>query len=375
MDTIPYDAVYAALPYGLCVVDGEGRILSVNPALEQLLGWRSPEWRGQTLSLRLKQTISDLAQALCWTVALSQALDQGQTTHLNLPTDFRTGFDDAHLVSVTGVVAPWQGSSAERAGALVVFQDSTLQRDLTGMRTRFLSVLSHELGTPVTNLTAAADQLTMYLDADDAKSRSLLQVIRAEANRLKRLLAQFPTTLPARAGIPRPRKRLITLRPLLRQAAQAFGVRDLDCQIVVQTPPDLSFVWSDADSINEILSKLVASAIRLAPPGTQIVLAAEEREDHVIVSVSDRGPGVPEGDGDTIFGHWCRGSQEEPAAEHQGLGLSMARSLVQALDGRLWYERRPEGRTCFCFALPRAEGLPDEEGEGETDHGGHYPGR
>lgn len=102
--------------------------LSVNPALDQLLGWRSTERRGQPLSLCLEQTMSDPAQALCWTEALSLA--QGQTTHLNLPTDFRVGFDDGHQVSITGVVAPWQGSSAERAGALVVFQNSTSQTDL-----------------------------------------------------------------------------------------------------------------------------------------------------------------------------------------------------------------------------------------------------
>ena len=69
---------------------------------------------------------------------------------------------------------------------------------------------------------------------------------------------------------------------------------------------------------------------------------------------------VLEEDEDTILERWRRGSQEEPGAEHQGLGLSMARTLVRALGCRLPHEGRPEGGACFRFTLPRARGLPDE---------------
>jgi len=137
-------------------------------------------------------------------------------------------------------------------------------------------------------------------------------------------------------------------------------VRDLDCQIVVETPADLPFVSSDADSIQEILSKLVDNAIRHAPPGSEVILGAWGREDEVVVSVRDRGPGVLQEDEEAIFEPWCRGSREESSPHHQGLGLFLARTLVQALDGRLWYERCPEGGTCFCFSLPRARYALDD---------------
>jgi len=126
MDVTPelYVCVFESAPVALCVVDGDGRILLINPALERLLGWRRSERSGQPLARCLQQAIVDPAQALCWTVALSEALRSpsplrsgdchtaseavalGKTTYLNLPTDFRTGFDDAHLESLTGGAAP-----------------------------------------------------------------------------------------------------------------------------------------------------------------------------------------------------------------------------------------------------------------------------
>jgi PAS domain S-box-containing protein len=363
MDKTPGDVLLAALPHGLCIVDGEGRILDLNPALEQLLGWHAAERRGQLLSQCLQQSISDPAQVLFWTVALDQALALGETTHLNLPAVFRTEFDDGRVMAVTGVVVPWPEGAVGHARAMVILHDVTAQQDIEGVRSRFLAVLTHELGTPVINLAAAADLLARHLVVDDSEPWRLLQVIRSEANRLRRLLAQFPTTSPVWPESTPPRQRLVTLRPLLRQVAHAFQARGPACRIVVQAPADLPFVWSDAESIKEVLSKLVDNALRYAPAGSQVALVARAREDDVVVSVRDHGPGVALGDEERIFEPWCRGSQEEPAANHHGLGLAMARSVVDSLGGQLWHERSPEGGASFCFTLPRAAYAPAGEGE------------
>jgi PAS domain S-box-containing protein len=370
MNTTPFDSIFAHFPCGLCVVDGEGKILNINSALEQLLGWRATERLGQRLAVCLEQTIPDPGQVLGWTVALNQALSLGQTTHLSLPTEFRSEGKDASPVSITGIVAPWQGSNGEDTGAVAIFHDISLQKDLYGARARLLAVLSHELGTPVANLTAAADLLAKRLEAGDKPLGRLLHVIQSEANHLRRLLAQFPLAPSARMKSPQPRKSLVTLRPILRQVAQAFGVRDLDCEIVVRVPPGLPFVWSDAEQIRQVLSKLVDNAIRYAPPGSQIDLAAEEEGEEIVVSVRDRGPGVAEGDEELIFEAWRCGSREEPDGEHQGLGLSIARRLVRSLGGKLWYESRPGGGASLCFSLPRAQEVLVEEGDATTSLSG-----
>lgn len=360
MEPPAYDLIFACLPCGICVVDSDGKILSINPALEQFFGLRLTDWYGQPLALWLEQTICDSAQALCWTVALSQALAQGETTHLNLPTDFRTTRDAFPSISLTGTAAAWKGGNPEQSGALMLFCDSFSRENQEGVRSRFLAALAHELGTPVTHLAIAAEQLSRHLQASDGEAQRLSQVIKTEAHLLQRLCAQFPTLLPATTGSSRPRQRLLPLRPCLRHVAQVFQLRALDCEIVVQVPSDLPFVWSDAEQIQQVLSKLLDNAIRYAPAGSQIVLAAQEQGDEIVLSVQDQGPGISRQDEETMYEPWRRGNEEVPNAEHQGLGLAMAHTLVHTLGGRLWHERPPEGGARFCFSLPRAQAWPDE---------------
>jgi two-component system sensor histidine kinase KdpD len=294
-------------------------------------------------------------------------------TYLNLPVDIRTGTDDRDTVSVLGVMAPWWVPGAEQSGAMVIFHDAALHTSLEGSRTRFLSVVSHELGSPVTSISAAADRLAKRLDTADLEQWRLLEIIRSEAARVRRLLGQFLSTSPARAEIPQPARSVVTLPLLIRRAAHMLRIRDTRHQIVVHLPNDLPFVWGDADSVQQVLSNLADNAIKYSAPGTLITLSATARKDDVLASVTDQGQGVAPGNEERIFEPAYRFCQDGQEIEGQGLGLAMARALIEAQGGELWYRRHPPGGACFCFTLPRVEDLPDEEGD--ADHGNHNPDR
>jgi signal transduction histidine kinase len=359
---VSHDPILDSLPHGLCVADSEGKILYINPALEVLLDWRSVELQGQLLSGCLEERIADPALALCWGVAVNEALAHGQTTYLNLPADLA----GAHpAVSVTGVVAPWQDAVGGQQGVLVVLHDSARHQDLEGIRHRFLSIVSHELGSPLTNISAAADRVGRLLDGGDAEQWSLLQIIRSETSRLLRLLGQFLARPPIPAETVRPARSVTTLRPLLYRVAHTFQLRDSGHDITVQVPSGLPFVRGDADKIQEVLSNLVDNALRYSPPQTQITLSAEAWQDDVVVSVTDQGEGVATGDEKRLFDPLYRGADQGRRAEGLGMGLYISRALVQALGGELWHEGMADGGTRFCFTLPRAQGLPREDGEAE----------
>jgi len=112
--------------------------------------------------------------------------------------------------------------------------------------------------------------------------------------------------------------------------------------------------------------------VRYSPAGTQILLTAEARKNDVLVRVTDQGHGIAKDDESMLFEPGWRGDQHE-TAEGQGLGLPVARTLIQALGGELWYERGGEGGSCFCFTLPLAQGGPSPEEEGGEGHEGHHP--
>jgi len=347
MDATFYHSVFSSLLCAICVVDCQGRILRLNPALERLLGWQQAERRGKLLAQCLERGIADPALRLCWTMALSQALVHDETTNLGLATPFLTEADDGHTVSVTGIVAPWRGDDAEPCGALVILHDSALHQDVEGVRSRFLAVVAHELGSPVTNIAAAADLLAARLEAGHAGQEKLLEILRAEVTRLQRLLRRF-LSMPSR-----PARCTVTLLPLVRSVAQTFQLRGSGHQIIVRVPPSLPFVWGDADGIQEVLSNLVDNAIRYSPAGAQIILAAEARKNDVLVRVADQGHGIAKEDESVLFEPGWRSCRDESGEGH-GLGLPVARALIQALGGELWYEREGEGGSCFCFTLPLA---------------------
>jgi len=368
MDDAFYPSIFASLPAGTCVVDREGKVLALNPALERLLGCRGETLLDRPLVLFLERRIEDPAQALSWTVALSRALVHGQQTDLGFPIEF--GRDDAEhpTRAITGSIVPWHNPDGAQAGALLLCWDASQGGELARGRDRFLALISHELGSPLTNIAAAADRLAFHMDPGDAQGWPLLQIVRAEAHRLRRLLGQFlagvpaagasaarkpaarePAEVPPRAQA-RPEAGVVTLVPLLRRVARTFEVRGSDQSILVRVVPDLPFVWGNADRIQEVLSNLVDNALRYAPAGSTVLLAARELGNEIEICVVDQGRGVARDHEEEIFepgGHEAQG---------QGLGLPMARALVQSMGGRIWYERDPAGGgTRFCFTLRRVE--------------------
>lgn len=372
MHATRYASIFASLPFALVVTDRQGGIRAGNPVAERLLGWPITDWHGRSMAACLEQAITDPAQALCWTVALSQALAQGQTTYLNLPVDFCTAHPDGRAVTLTGMVAPWQLDDGKPAGAIVALHDSLQYKNLSELRSRFFSVISHELGSPITNIAAAADLLAQQLASAPDSQRRLLQIVQDETARVRRMMGQFLATSPAQAGTLRPARHLVTLRPLLQRVLQTFSVRDTGHRLVLQVPPNLPFVEGDPDRIQEVLSNLIDNATRYSSPGTPIILAAEERDGELLVSVTDEGRGVPAGDEDRIFEPFYRGHSNEQEGG-QGVGLYMARNIVQALGGELWHEQKPNRGSRFCFTLVRAPDLTDKDGE--EDNGCPDPGR
>jgi len=343
-----------SLPSAVCVVDGEGKILDGNPALEQLLGWNLDAQRGRLLADCLGGAIADPAQALSWLVALNEALVRERTTYLNLPTDFRTGLAERRTATVVGVASPWHDDAGRQLGALLLFHDGALYRDMEGVRARFLAAISHELNSPVNNVVAAVEQMARHLESNDAPVGRLLGILQAELARLQRLLGSLLSSPVTQVPSPAVSPDLVALKPLIRRVAHVFAVRDTGHPIVVDLPPDLPFALGHADSIQQVLGNLVDNALKYAPAGSQVTLLAQGREDDVLVRVVDRGPGIAGPARDRFLEPRVNLPPVTPAADGHGIGLTIAACLLEAMGGKLWYEERPAGECSFCFSLPRA---------------------
>ena len=122
--------------------------------------------------------------------------------------------------------------------------------------------------------------------------------------------------------------------------------------VEVQLPADLPLVEFDAVLIERVLCNLLENAAKYTPAGSRIILEAHTRDEDMLISVCDNGPGLPFGKEKSVFDKFMRG-HEESAIPGVGLGLTIARAIVEAHKGRMWAQVRREGTgACFIFTLP-----------------------
>jgi signal transduction histidine kinase len=224
--------------------------------------------------------------------------------------------------------------------------------EVNRMKTDFLTTVSHELRTPLTSIMMAADMLREDEEAIDAtgpRARLVSNIVKG-ASRLSSLVADLVNVSRDDEFQPRleldsvPLSDLVTnavgiIQPLVAAKHQVLDVQIAKPSIVVRV---------DRLRFEQVLINLLSNAQRYAPPGGRISVAHKTVGDEEILTVADSGPGVPEQDRELIFEPFYRGDRSG-----LGLGLAIAKSIVELHGGRLWVENAPTGGSIFSVALAR----------------------
>ncbi|AHG89475.1 ATP-binding region ATPase domain protein [Gemmatirosa kalamazoonensis] len=240
-------------------------------------------------------------------------------------------------------------ASAERAEA---------ERRAEQLRSALLMAVSHDLRTPLTTIKGIAHEVA------DGADPMLARQIEREADHLNALVGDLLDLSRIQAGAVVPNVEVNTVDDLLGAALQraAGALRERDVR--VEQPEDALLAGRfDLSQTLRIVVNLLENAAKYAPRDTPIVVRAERESDRLRVTVLDRGPGVPEGEGERIFEPFYRPPGTPPDVRGTGLGLSIARGLAEAQGGSLRYAPRDDGGAAFVLELP-AEVLPDDEQAG-----------
>ena len=243
-------------------------------------------------------------------------------------------------------------------------QVEVLQRT-DALRAALLSSVSHDLRTPLSSIKAAASSLLQEdVQWDDEARRSFALAIVRETDRLNRLVANLLDMSRIEAGALKPEKEWYPLDELIHDVQGRMQPLLQGREVHTDLPDDLPPVELDYLQIDQVLTNLLENAIRHTPPGTPIDISVQLCDDSIMVSVADRGPGVPPADTERIFDKFYRVLSSESAARTagSGLGLAVSRGLIEAHGGRIWVENRPGGGAVFRFTLPlrKAEGIGHE---------------
>jgi two-component system sensor histidine kinase KdpD len=129
-----------------------------------------------------------------------------------------------------------------------------------------------------------------------------------------------------------------------------------DHPVSIDLPTDLPLVRIDALLLERVVINLLENSMKYTPPGTRLEISGRVDDQELLVSVADRGPGLPPGEEERIFEKFY---QVAPgSARGAGLGLTICRSIIEAHGGRIWAASRPEGGAVFSFTIPLGEGAP-----------------
>jgi signal transduction histidine kinase len=239
-----------------------------------------------------------------------------------------------------------------------------LQADRDRLR-EFVADVSHELRTPIAALRTFTE-LQRDGDVDPVQRREFLDRSTEQINRLEWMSTNLLDLSRIDAGIFPMDVRLGDLREPVRAVVEAHaGQADArGTSLVFEVPAEPVMLRFDRERIVQLLSNLVANALKFTPRGGEVVVDLVDRPGEALVEVRDSGPGIPEADLPLVFDRFFRGTNVgEARASGSGLGLAIARSIVEMHGGSISVSSVAGEGATFTVRLPR-EGAP-ASGEGQ----------
>ncbi len=363
------DALIEQSADGVMILDSRWRITTFNRAMEQLTGWPREEALGrpcaEALAIQTAQGIN---------ICLVDCPLQRRPPESNPIVDGWITARDGRRRYVQSRYAVQRGPQGEFLGAIANVRDITQQKIEEETQNTFISVISHELKTPVSIIKGYAETLGRE-DAnwDQATLRGGLQVIVEEADRLARQIGDLLETSRLHAGGMRLEPSEWSLPPLVAQVVERFAAQVGDAfSFELRLPDDLPPLYADYERSRTVLENLVSNAVKYSPDGGTIRIAARADGQHAIISVSDQGIGIPPIEQSKLFQRFYRvDNRLRRETQGAGLGLFLSKAIVEAQGGRIWVESQPGRGSRFSFTLPLATlRLPTIEGDrpSTTDH-------
>jgi two-component system sensor kinase FixL len=324
---------------------GAGRIVLWNPAAARLFGYTSEEIVGLPLETIVPERLRGKHRAglARYKRTRTGAIIEGHRA-VELPALRKDGTEfHAELM-----LSPMRDVSVEGLYVLGVIRDITERKELEIAKDNFIANAAHELRTPVTAVLGSADLISRWRDLPEELLEECVVTLNRQTQRLATLVRDMLDLGKLQRGT-----RGIQLRPVALELAVSrvlgHSVPPGDRLVSVRVDPRLH-VLADPGRLDQVLTNLVVNAY--AYGGTKIALEAWPADDSVLLAVADDGRGVPESLLPQLFDPFSRG-ENSAGTQGSGLGLTIVRMLVEAMGGRVWYERTDAGAR-FIFQLQAA---------------------
>lgn len=343
------DAIIEHSADGVMILDPELRIQVFNRALSQMTGWPADQAIGrpcyQVLALEAPSRPN-----LCGADGAEAVFVGGEPIVVEglLP---RPG---GSRIAVSVTYSPLYDEEGRLRNVIANVVDITRFREAEEMKTTFVSVISHELKTPVSLIKGYATTLAREdADWDRNTLREGLQVIIEEADRLNALINNLLDASRIQAGAFKLERGDVALAKLAAKVVEGFRMQTNRHKFILDFPADFPTITGDEERLRQVLSNLINNAVKYSPNGGEIRVGGWADADRVTVYVADQGIGIPLAEQGHLFQRFFRvDSSLRRSTQGAGLGLYLCKSIVEAHGGRIWLRSEPGRGTTVFFALP-----------------------
>lgn len=343
------DAIIENSADGVLILDAQCRIQTINRTLSEMTGWTPEQARGQpcqrVIALRNPQGVN-----ICETGCPLQNFSD--SSKLQAEGDIIRS--DGRRTSVSIRYSPLYDDEGTLVNIIGSVHDVTRFREAEEMKAMFVSVISHELKTPVALIKGYASTLRRE-DAhwDEETVRESLAIIEEESDRLDRLISNLLEASRIQTGTLKLELSDVSIPKLAAKVVERFRVQTSKHELQLDFPPDFPVILADEERLQEVFSNLISNAIKYSPDGGTIRIGGSVHQDHVEVFVADQGMGIPLAKQSKLFEPFYRvDSSLDRRTQGVGLGLFLCKAIIEGLGGHIWVESAPGQGSTFRFTLP-----------------------
>jgi PAS domain S-box-containing protein len=344
------NALLDSMADGILILNAENRVERCNPALSRMIG--APM---ENLQKQLHEEVIQWArrpQGLTLEQAESGGWPLTPHAHLYVEGDLKRR-DGQPPLPVGITYTPLISTEGNLLNIIATLRDITRYRQADELKSTFISIISHELKTPV----ALIKGYVSTLRREDAQwnpeiTQDSLAVIEEEADRLAGLIENLLDASRLQAGGLPIKRSEVWLPAMAERLAKRLQTQTTQHTIEVEFSPDFPVVLADETRLEQVLSNLVSNAIKYSPGGV-IHISGQMRGGNAVTCVSDEGPGIAPEDIPHIFDRFYRAPGMARVTKGAGLGLYLARAIIEAHHGRIWVDTAPGQGVRICFSLPQ----------------------
>lgn len=345
-------ALFTSIGDGAIATDEFGKITRINPTALRLLGYTEKQMIGAWFPKKIVSLYEDGEPVSLIDRPITRAFLTGKTVAER--TYYRKRNGQTMPVSIT--VSPIM-LGGKPVGAIEVFRDITVEYEIDRMKSDFISLASHQLRTPLSAIKTYSHMLIEgYMgEVTESQTKSLHTIVSA-ANRMNELISTLLNITRIESGNVTVTKKEVDVEKLADEVNKEHSLAASDKAITLTMVPCKTKQSIETDPLlfKEVLSNLVSNAIKYSPDDSEVVVSIKNRRSSLLFEVRDSGMGIPKYSQEQIFTKFFRAHNVvKQETSGTGLGLYLVKGLVEALDGKIWFESSEDEGTTFFVSLAK----------------------